>query len=290
MLRPKTRFQARIHCLWRREDIIASCSATVYIRRINKNYLKIITFCMTSLAPPTESELDALGLEAYPKLSKDAINALPLFHYEGRICLVRDKRELANAVERLSAESVLGFDTETPPCFRKGKTHAPTLVQLAGENEVFLFHLKWQPLGNELISIFENPSIIKTGVAVHDDMRFLAKISPFSPRAVVDLSEIAQRNHVENLGLRGLTAGFLGLRISKSEQCSNWGNSHLTPRQIRYAATDAWASRAVYLKMLEAGLSVTPTSPRDPLPKRYAKPFRSAKKSKRALPASNPAL
>ena len=44
------------------------------------------------------------------------------------------------------------------------------------------------------------------------------------------------------------------MRISKNEQCSNWANKELSPRQIRYAATDAWASRALYLRMLESGL------------------------------------
>jgi ribonuclease D len=196
------------------------------------------------------------------KLGRDEINALPLFHYGGRITLVRTPEELAAAVKRMSRESVLGFDTETQPCFRKGKTHAPTLVQLAGSNEVVLFHLKWQPLNQRLVSLFENPSIVKSGVAVHDDMRFLARVTPFIPRSVVDLGEIARRNNIENRGLRGLAAAFLGLRISKGEQCSNWGNRELSPRQIRYAATDAWASRAAYISMREAGLDVACDAPR----------------------------
>lgn len=193
---------------------------------------------------------------AYEKLSRDAINALPLFHYEGKVSLARTDEEVEAAVLRLSAETLLGFDTETPPTFRKGKSHPPALVQIAGAGEVVLFHLKWQPLGPGLISLFENPDIIKTGVAVHDDMRFLARLVPFIPRAVVDLSEIARRNGVENRGLRGLAAAFLSLRISKGEQCSNWGNRELTARQVRYAATDAWASRSVYLAMLEGGLDM----------------------------------
>lgn len=168
--------------------------------------------------------------------------------------MARTLEDVRDAVNRLSLDTVLGFDTETPPAFRKGKTHAPTLVQLAGSREIVLFPLKWQPLGPELISLFENENIVKTGVAVHDDMRFLGRIVPFEARSVVDLSLVAQKNNVENLGLRGLVAAFLGLRISKGERCSNWGNRELTPRQIRYAATDAWASRAVYLAMREADL------------------------------------
>lgn len=209
------------------------------------------------------------------KLSKDEINALPLFHYSGKVTLVRTPEDLEYAIKRLHSgmkeqggllpgepgvEQVLGFDTETRPSFRKGKSYKPSLIQLALEDEVFLFHLKWMPLHGELIAIFENERIIKTGVAVHDDMRFLARMKPFTARSVVDLSDVARDNGIETRGLRGLVAEFLGMRISKGEQCSNWGNSELSPRQIRYAATDAWVSRAVCLSMLRAGLDFTPSA------------------------------
>ncbi len=208
---------------------------------------------------PHSARADSTGV--YEKLSRDAINALPLFHYKGRTSLARTVEEVDAAVLRLAGETLLGFDTETPPSFRKDKSHPPALVQIAGSKEVVLFHLKWQPIGSALISLFENPDIIKTGVAVHDDMCFLAKLAPFIPASVVDLSEIAKRNGVENRGLRGLAAAFLGLRMSKGEQCSNWGNKELTARQVRYAATDAWASRSVYLAMVEAGLDMNTDLP-----------------------------
>ena len=210
------------------------------------------------------------------KLSRDEINALPLFHYSGKVTLVRTPDALEYAIKRLCsckaeesalghggavADQVLGFDTETRPSFRKGKSYMPSLIQLALEDEVFLFHLKWMPLHEELISIFENERIIKTGVAVHDDMRFLGRLKAFTARSVVDLSDVARDNGIETRGLRGLVAEFLGMRISKGEQCSNWGNSELSPRQIRYAATDAWVSRAVYLSMLRAGLDFTTSTP-----------------------------
>lgn len=207
------------------------------------------------------------------RLSRDDINALPLFHYCGKTHLVHSPADMEYALSRLSRKGaasngklaantafkpVLGFDTETRPSFRKGTSHSPSLLQLALEDEVFLFHFKWLPFDQRLISLLEDPNIIKTGVAVHDDMAFLAKITPFTPASVVDLGEVARKNGVENRGLRGLSALFLGLRISKGEQCSNWGNSELSPRQIRYAATDAWISRALYFRMRESGLDFTP--------------------------------
>ncbi|MDR3177186.1 MAG: 3'-5' exonuclease domain-containing protein 2 [Desulfovibrio sp.] len=192
--------------------------------------------------------------QAKARLSREAINALPLFRYEGKVSLVHTDQELNRALERLNSGAALGFDTETPPSFRKGQSNNPSLIQLALEDEVFLFHFKWRPPDPELAALLGNPAVVKTGVAVHDDMRFLQAVFPFSPGAVVDLGEVARRNNVEAHGLRGLAALFLGLRISKIEHCSDWGKRGLSIKQIRYAATDAWISRALYFKMLEAGL------------------------------------
>jgi ribonuclease D len=188
------------------------------------------------------------------RLSRDEINALPLFRYEGRVSLVRSDHEFQEAMKRLSCATTLGFDTETRPSFRKGQNNNPCLVQLALADEVFLFHFKWRPPDAELLALFEKQDVIKTGVAVHDDMRFLKAVASFTPRSVVDLGEIAKFNNVEEHGLRGLTALFLGLRISKQEHCSDWGRSELSPKQVSYAATDAWVSRALYFSMREAGL------------------------------------
>ena len=43
----------------------------------------------------------------------------------------------------------------------------------------------------------------------------------------------------------------MGGRISKAAQCSNWEKKTLTPQQIRYAATDAWIGRELYLLLKE---------------------------------------
>lgn len=65
------------------------------------------------------------------KISKEEINELPLRRYAGEVRLVRTEEELADALDVLRSDSVLGFDTETRPTFRKGKVNLPSLVQLA---------------------------------------------------------------------------------------------------------------------------------------------------------------
>jgi ribonuclease D len=40
---------------------------------------------------------------------------------------------------------------------------------------------------------------------------------------------------------------FLGWRIAKGAKTTNWSTPQLSATQIGYAATDAWASRELYL-------------------------------------------
>ncbi len=197
-------------------------------------------------------------------MSREDINICPLFKYDGPIHLVRAPEELEEILPELERERVLGFDTETRPSFFKGKNHNPSLVQLAGERAVFLIQLGHLPFNSPicapLIKILGNRKIIKTGVAVREDIRLLKRLCDFEEAGIVDLGEEAKRNGLKSQGLRNLVANFLGLRISKSAQCSNWANRELSQQQIAYAATDAWASRAVYLRMEELNLIAGPAA------------------------------
>lgn len=188
------------------------------------------------------------------KISKDEINALPIRRYEGEVRLVRTPEELEAAVDALARETVLGFDTETKPTFRKGKVNAPALVQFAAAEVVFLIQLGRVPMGEGIASILGDAGIVKAGVSIVDDVRELQKQHPFQSAGLVDLGDVARALRMETQGLRNLAANFFGWRISKGPQCSNWSLAELTPRQVAYAATDAWIGREVYLKMRELDL------------------------------------
>lgn len=190
------------------------------------------------------------------KITKEEINDLPLRRYSGEIRIVRSDEELVDALDVLRRETVLGFDTETRPTFRKGKVNLPSLVQLACAEAVYLIQLNWVPLGDALSSLLADKTVIKTGVAVRDDIRDLQKLFSFRDGGVVDLGEVARDIGLETHGLRNLAANFLGIRISKGAQCSNWSNRELGPQQIIYAATDAWVSREIHLRMRDLGLVV----------------------------------
>lgn len=153
------------------------------------------------------------------------------------------------AVEQLSRESVLGFDTESRPSFKKGESYPPSLVQLASSDAVYLFQLNRTQSIEKLIPIFSNPAIRKVGVALHDDIKKLDEFSHFEPAGFEDVSDVTKRLGITNTGLRSLVGMFLKQRISKGAQVSNWARKALNQNQLIYAATDAWMSRALYLHL-----------------------------------------
>lgn len=193
---------------------------------------------------------------APPRMGREEINACPIHSYDGMIHLVRTPEELAAALRLLEEETLLGFDTETRPSYHKGQSFPPALLQLAGEQAVFLFQLKHLGLPTGLRKILAEPRIIKAGVALAHDLSELRKLAPFAPAGFVDLGRLAREMGLKNHGLRGLAALLLGFRIAKSTRTSNWARDTLDPGQIRYAATDAWVGRELYLQMKgkDAGL------------------------------------
>ncbi len=174
--------------------------------------------------------------------------------YDGPIHLVQTPAAAKQAVEKLSSETLLGFDTETRAAFRAGESYSPSLLQLAGANEVFLFQIRFTGLIPEMCEILSDPNITKAGVAIRDDLIELRKLARFEPDGFVELATWAKKAQIKNLGLRGMGALLLGFRISKREQVSNWGKRELTRSQIAYAATDAWVGREIYLRMDQRGL------------------------------------
>lgn len=182
-------------------------------------------------------------------LSNDDLATYPYNSFTGKITVISDVRKVDDAVAYLSKCSVLGFDTETRPTFTKNHTNSVALLQLSDENQAFLFRLNMIGLPPSLTNLLAYESIKKIGVAVHDDIKGLQKLSPFNPKNFIDLQIIAKQLHIEAMGLRKLTPIALGFKISKRQQLSNWENVFLSRAQRQYAATDAWVSLRIYQQL-----------------------------------------
>lgn len=186
-------------------------------------------------------------------ISHEELALLPVRRYEGPIVVIATEHDLERAMHDIRREHVVGFDTETPPTFRKGQSHKPTLVQVATAHAAYLFQLKRMDFTGALTELLESPSIIKTGVALADDLRKLKERFLFEERNIIDLGKVAQHHGLKQSGVRNLAGMFLGFRITKGPRTSNWRRPDLSPNQINYAATDAWVCRELFLRFQQLG-------------------------------------
>lgn len=187
-------------------------------------------------------------------LSRDEVNALPVRRYEGDVRVVADSADASEALRSILEETVVGFDTETRPAFRAGESYPPSLAQVATARAVYLFQVRDRAVAAAVAQVLAAEQVVKAGVALADDLKALKKLVEFSEKSIVDLGIAAKRQGLKQSGVRNLTALFLGFRIPKGTKTSNWARAQLTPQQVAYAATDAWACRELYVRFRTQGL------------------------------------
>lgn len=185
------------------------------------------------------------------RISKEDLQRMPLVQFDGEVIVVDEPAKVADAVEYLSRQSVLGVDTEARPSFTKGVHYPTALVQIATEERCYLFRLTHVGMPQELTAIFSNNEICKVGLAFRDDLNGLRRRRNFSPANCIDVQSIMWKYGILELGLQKAFGIIYGQRISKSQQLTNWENNHLTPEQARYASTDAWATLLIYKDLVQ---------------------------------------
>lgn len=222
--------------------------------RISLNIkIKEIPLRSAASSPAIDRNCNALTRPARPiKITKEMINALPLSYYDGPIEVISSLSNAKKVIDILAEESILGFDTETRPAFKKGEHYKPSLIQLASKDKVFIFQLHSMNMEPFKV-LFENAKITKVGVGVGGDIKGLKELGSFHAAGFLEISRHKNCKVVQNKGLQSLAAFFLEVRISKNVQLSNWAKRNLTPEQIRYAATDAWISRELHMKLEDKG-------------------------------------
>jgi ribonuclease D len=201
---------------------------------------------------PLSEALLRQGLPA--SMPKEQLNLLPLGKYEGPIEIISLPEQLPEALLKMEGETVIGFDTETRPSFRKGESYLPSLLQAATADTVYLFQLKKLDCAVLFDRLLAQPAPLKAGIALAHDLKMLQRLSPFQAQSVLDLGQAAHKHGIVTIGLRSLTAIFMGFRVSKAAQVSDWSQPNLTPSQVQYAATDAWVCRELYLKFRDMEL------------------------------------
>ena len=196
----------------------------------------------------------AVELQIPRSISREDMAKLPIRRFEGRVSLVATPGDLEEALADLRQESIVGLDTETRPAFKKGESHLPALVQVATARAVYLFQLRRTEVFPVLAELLSEPRIVKAGVSLKDDLRALKQVFAFEEKNMLDLGWVARSNGFGQTGVRNLAGILLGFRIPKGTKTSNWAAHDLSPAQIAYAATDAWACRELVLRFKSMGL------------------------------------
>ena len=182
---------------------------------------------------------------------KQYISTLPKAEFQGKIVIIHSQREVKAAVDFLRKQTIVGVDTETRPSFRRGLTYQVALLQISTLDICFLFRLNMIGLPAELAQLLETPEILKIGLSLKDDISLLKRRAQFKPQGFIDLQDFVKTMGIEDMSLQKLYANVFGEKISKSAQLTNWENTVLTESQKKYAATDAYTTLRIYLKLNE---------------------------------------
>lgn len=188
----------------------------------------------------------------YPEsISSEELTQLDTVDFSGPIIVVSEVDEdFVEAMDYLKEQTVIGFDTETKPCFSSGSPrHHVALLQLSGADKAYIFRVNQLGMPAPLAALLSDPGILKVGAAVKEDVRGLMYYRKFTPRGFVDLQTMVAEYGIMDKSVRKMAAIILGKKVSKTQQLSNWEAPQLSGAQLKYAAIDAWVCREMYLKL-----------------------------------------
>lgn len=193
-------------------------------------------------------------------IDKQAINQMPQVTFAGRIHVIAAISQVKSAVAALRTAHVVGFDTETRPCFRRGERHQVALLQLSTPSDAFLFRLQQTGIPAPLKQFLEDKACIKVGLSTTDDFNQLTRMCDLRPDGFVEIQQLVKQYHISDMSLQKIYAILFGQKISKGQQLTNWEAPQLTDAQQRYAAIDAWACIKIY-EYLQSGRFIPEESP-----------------------------
>ncbi|MCC8154175.1 MAG: 3'-5' exonuclease domain-containing protein 2 [Tannerellaceae bacterium] len=174
-------------------------------------------------------------------ITKEEIAKLDKEEFPGRIIVIDTIEAAEKAVRYLSLFSMIGFDTETRPSFKKGLRYKVALMQLSTEDACFLFRLNKIGIPASLEKLLSSKEHIKIGLSLRDDFATLHRRTNMQPENFIDLQQIVGTYGIEDFSLQKIYAILFGKKITKGQQLTNWEAEELTESQQKYAALVAWA-------------------------------------------------
>lgn len=164
---------------------------------------------------------------------------------------------MEQAGREIVAAGLAGFDTESKPTFHVGeKSDGPHIVQFALSTKAFIFQLRL-PDCRELVSeLLQSERVLKVGFGLKNDRGQIHSKLGVPLRGVLDLDQIFRKQgYSKQIGVRAAVGALLGQNFPKSKRVttSNWAAADLAPRQLLYAANDAYAALRVMQALQKNG-------------------------------------
>ncbi len=184
-------------------------------------------------------------------ITKETISTLEPETFEGRIIVIQSLEEAEKAIDYLSNCTIMGFDTETRPSYKKGIINSISLIQLSTYDTCFLFRINIIGFPPCVINLLSNPHIKKIGLSLRDDFLSMNRKFKFTPKGFEDLQAIVPKYGIQDISLQKVYALLFNKKISKNQRLTNWDADFLTDSQKKYAALDAWACLCIYKKLEE---------------------------------------
>ena len=182
------------------------------------------------------------------------------FVFPGKIRIISCSREDAEAEALMSRFTVIGLDTERvayiPPVPRGPPGKPVAHVQLAGGSGanlvccIYPVHITGFLPG--LLRLLANSAIKKVVLNAQSDIAYLRHAGVKEITCVIELKSVVQKANplppLQSYSLKVLVAHpqLCEANINKSIPHELWETHELSPRQIEYMATDAYAHLAVY--------------------------------------------
>ena len=89
-------------------------------------------------------------------ISNEEIAKLPRLVFEGETVVVSENNHLERCLAELSNSRLVGFDTESRPSFKKGRSNGISLLQLASSNLAAIIRVKSTGIPPALLTFLED--------------------------------------------------------------------------------------------------------------------------------------
>eukprot|EP00262_Sarcandra_glabra_P001107 TRINITY_DN11121_c0_g1_i1.p1 TRINITY_DN11121_c0_g1~~TRINITY_DN11121_c0_g1_i1.p1 ORF type:complete len:207 (+),score=40.43 TRINITY_DN11121_c0_g1_i1:67-687(+) len=188
----------------------------------------------------------------------------PTMNFGGRILYSRTYSEVEKAAmeileimeakkQQISDQIYLGFDIEWRPTFRAGeKQRKAAVMQICMDTEhCYVMHIIHSGIPPILQSLLEDSKSVKVGVSIRNDVTKVMKDYNVCIKETEDLSGIAnlKLGRIGRLwSLASITEMVTCKQLEKPKRITlgNWEADVLSREQLKYAATDAFASWYLY--------------------------------------------